>query len=209
VSDESPLERSASEPLVPAQNSLWSADDAALESRKEREGTQANSLLENGVVREALGEDLAQCLRSTFEQITVAEELLSEAKQQHPESAALLDRQFVKLRWWIPEAVRDVVYRDHVRELLLRVVKGESLQPGTRAEVLTLLCSVAKRNGLSRQTGALFGWLFGQVAQMRLPAAQRMAEKQTDAERDQLLAELRQQLVADWRELRPLSDETA
>lgn len=45
--------------------------------------------------------------------------------------------------WVVPVRVNVKVYRDHVRELLEREFAGQSLVPGTRAEVLTSLAAMS------------------------------------------------------------------
>jgi len=65
-------------------------------------------------------------LHLTIEQIATAELPVREAKERNPESAALLEPNFVQLQWWIfePEDFTDTVYQDHAQELLLRIAQG-------------------------------------------------------------------------------------
>ena len=165
----------------------------------------ARNLCENAVATKLFGPQFVPRLLSTLDQIRTAELLVREAQQQHPESAALLNENLVQLQWWIPEpeVFSDTLYRDHAQELLLRIIQCERLQPGTRAEVLSLLFMLAKRHSLTKQTGSLMESLSVEVFKLRPSEPNWMIELQTDAERTQLLAELRDMLSSDWRELRP------
>jgi hypothetical protein len=198
-----PGDRASSERIDPMKEMFWSFGDGG----ESGDGDTAR-LSENETVRKVIGEDLAQNLVHTLKQIELTAGMLDDAIREHPECAALLNRQFTAFQWWIPRTVSELVYRAHVRELLTRIVNGQALQPATRSEVLTLLRDLAKREGLNRQTAAVFGWLFSELTGLRYPAIVQMIEMQTDVERNQTLAELREQLKCDSRILRSTANET-
>lgn len=193
-----PAERSSTEKPDPTREGFWTFIHGMHSN-----GTGPGDLFDNEFVQEVLGKDLGYGLVNSLNRTAIAEPMLEDAMRQHPECAALLNGQLKTLEWWIPRRVSEMLYRDHVLELLQRVVEGQAVKPATRAEVLTLLCDLAKRDLLNRQTEAVFGCLFSEVTRLRYPAILQMIELQSDVERNSTLADLREQLRAPCRELQP------
>ena len=133
----------------------------------------------------------------------IAQSMLETAMREHPEHASLLKDRSAALHWWMPRTVRDIVYRDHFRELLQRIMGGTALPPATRAEVLTILCDLGKRDQLSKQTASVLGWLFAEVTGLRYPGIIQLIELQTDIERNDALAQFRKELQFVFREVLP------
>jgi hypothetical protein len=73
--------------------------------------------------------------------VTVAEELLADAKRRHPDRALELDALFLALRW--PPLLRAsaplVLYRVHAQEIIDRLLAGGDLAEPTEVEMLAVV----------------------------------------------------------------------
>jgi hypothetical protein len=112
-----------------------------------------------GITANALG-PFSDAVQSAFDQMAIAEREMHTYTEQFPECGDAIDQSFVQLRWTLGTIAPEAVYTAHVRELLMRVVDGKSLQPGTKAEVLMLLSESSMVAPLGARRAALYVELF-------------------------------------------------
>ena len=93
-------------------------------------------------VRDLLG-PLMGPIEEAFRRMSLAEDAIERFCACHRRQAKLLDKAFGILNWRLPVSVRDQVYVAHIEELLQRVVDGQSVSEGTRAEALAFLNSAS------------------------------------------------------------------
>jgi hypothetical protein len=75
----------------------------------------------------------------------IAEGLIEELSQEHPERADLIWHSFSLLRPTHDLMHKsDVIYRSHCREILQRVIDGADTRPGTAAECCIVCCETAR-----------------------------------------------------------------
>ena len=163
---------------------------------------------DNFAVCEVLGGPLFERFHALMHQIEIAEELLHRASEIEPQFAARFDSAFVMLRWCLPVAVTDVVYRAHIDELLNRIGRNESLEAGTRAEVLILLCTAGVHKGLSSRSAALFAQLFEQLFGKPLPGSNDSEHPADTTGTHDLFVELSRRLAQSWRKVKAQGDHT-
>lgn len=106
-----------------------------------------------------LGSTIADC----FRRMSLAESAIERFCAHHPRHAKRLDGAFCILNWQLPVRVRDQIYVAHLEELLQRVVDGQCVSEGTRAEVLVFLNSASVRAPLRQQAAALYAELFREL----------------------------------------------
>ncbi len=112
-----------------------------------------------GITANALG-PFPDAVQSAFDQMAIAEQEMHAYTVQFPKRGDAVDQSFVQLRWTLGTIAPEAVYTAHVRELLMRVVEGKSLQPGTKAEVLMLLSESSLIAPLDARSAALYVELF-------------------------------------------------
>jgi hypothetical protein len=159
------------------------------------------SPLDNPALREIMGQPFVERFQALMRQIEIAEDMIRRRSEREPQFAERFDRAFVMLRWCQPSVVTEAVYRAHVDELLNRIGRHEGLQPGTRAEVLTLLCIVGMDRGLSGSNLALFAQLFEECLGRPLPGLKNPETPGQTAKAHELLAELSRRLAQVWRDV--------
>ena len=106
--------------------------------------------------------DCAATVSKTFDLIGIAEDEIRRAGGQRngSEVARRVWGTFKSLYPGKLSKLDDRVYRHHCRELIGRSRRGESLRPGTEAEVLLMLSETSLRSPLNRQGIALYEVLF-------------------------------------------------
>jgi len=97
---------------------------------------------------------LAFSMARAFDYMRLAEEEIEQAVQRHPEHTEKLKRAFQYLAWMDPQLPTDEVYRGHARQLLERIVNGDSLNPGTWAEALMALSKASMKAPLNQKAMA-------------------------------------------------------
>ena len=110
-----------------------------------------------------VGDDLMSLFERSFAQIAIAEEEIEHYRQRHPTCAAAIQQTFLPLRWRLNEPAPDPVFRHHVQELLQRVVDGDSLSLGTRAEALMAFHATSLKAPLTTEAMMVALDLFRQV----------------------------------------------
>lgn len=105
------------------------------------------------------------------------------------------------MRWQLNCQATERVFRAHVDELLDRVVRGESLEEGTMAEVLMTLSDFSVREPMSSQPAALFDEVFNAIWREESPIGKSNLHEPWDGANAQLLAELRMKLKVETRTL--------
>jgi hypothetical protein len=150
------------------------------------------------LVREVFGEDLTRGLETVLEQISIAEEAIRAAGIREPHLAPRFNEAFAMLRWWCPVSVTPLIYHSHVEELLARVSRNEGLEPGTKAEVLTVLSQVGIERGLGGAMRHLFATLFEELSEQPFPEPK---EPELGADADQLFKEISQHLARGRRDM--------
>ena len=115
--------------------------------------------LVGGITANALG-PFSDAVQSAFEQMAIAEREMQAHTVQFPECSDAIDQSFVQLRWTLGTIAPEAVYTAHVLELLMRVIDGKSLQPGTKAEVLMLLSEGSMVAPFGARCAALYVELF-------------------------------------------------
>jgi hypothetical protein len=150
-------------------------------------------------IREILG-PVGTCLTDCFHRMTLAEDAIKRFCAKYPRHAPRLNRAFGILNWRLPERVRDRIYKAHLDELLQRVVDGDSVSAGTRAEVLVFLSSASLCAPFGQQAVAAFGQLFREIlgAEAHFEDDRYPREPWCDAS-EELIADLRQRLSAEDR----------
>lgn len=153
-----------------------------------------------GAMRELFGE-AANVIESTFRQIEIADELIRKASRRHPHRAEPLRRSFLAMRWLLKSfSVTDELYTAHVTELVERVVSGEKLAPGTRAEALAALSHTSLKGPFTQQPSALFEELFCQIYPRRTQGEPRYFAEPWAGASKEILTDLRRQLAAPERD---------
>lgn len=93
----------------------------------------------------------------------LAHEEIEHAQKQHPEHHDALARSFQALMPGSLVVLDPRVYRQHVRELIDRVLDGLDLAPGTDAEILACLTQASLVAPPGQQAAALHERLFARV----------------------------------------------
>lgn len=106
-----------------------------------------------------LGTTIADC----FRRMSLAESAIQRFCARHPGHAKRLDGAFCILNWQLPVRVREQIYVAHLEELLQRVVDGQCVSEGTRAEALVFLNTASVRAPLRQQAAALYAELFREL----------------------------------------------
>jgi hypothetical protein len=88
-----------------------------------------------------VGPDLGETIRDQTRQRELAMDVAVERMIRAARYFTFFPKLLPCLVWQLPARVTDQVYRAHVEELLDREMALQRLQPGTRAEVLTLVGS--------------------------------------------------------------------
>ena len=112
---------------------------------------------------EHLGAPLAGVIERAFDYIRLAESEIDDFKEKFPAQAEELHATFRYLAWQLDVAAPELVYRHHARELLQRVVDGDSLCLGTQAEALMMLHATSLRSPLKTEAVTLQLRLFRAV----------------------------------------------
>ena len=119
----------------------------------------ASALLEN---MGALGGRLEKL----FAFMKLTEQAISDGILKHPEDVTLINGLFPALRppdVFFQYPLDDRVYLAHAAELIERALRGDSLQPGTGAEVLLCLVVTSYRAPMNRDAAALYTQLFTDI----------------------------------------------
>lgn len=149
-----------------------------------------------GAMRALFGE-AANVIESTFRQIEIADDLIRDASHRHPHRAEPLRRSFLAMRWRLKSfSVTDELYTAHVTELVERVVRGEKLAPGTRAEALAALSHTSLKGPFTQQPSALFEELFREIYPRRTQGEPRYFAEPWAGASKEMLTDLRRQLAA-------------
>lgn len=116
---------------------------------------------------EMLNDNAMSRITQAFEQMEVVEEELKSFVHRYPDKSTALQKTFSSLRWMLNTAAPEPVYRHHVRELLQRVVDGERLDQGTRAEALMAFHDTSLKAPLTSEASivalTLFREIYGEV----------------------------------------------
>jgi hypothetical protein len=147
-------------------------------------------------------EDMAE----VFRRIKIADEAIKAFAKRSPFHESALDRSFLALRWQLPGTVPDRVYRAHVEELLQRVIAGESLVEGTRAEVMFALSGTTLIAALGQQAAALYKQLFSEIWGADSSFTQPVSREPWPGALNELLHELRRRVRLPERKLKPEGD---
>lgn len=158
------------------------------------------SSMEDPFVRQIVGEELTQVVEAALQHIEVAFAMVEEASTQNPQFERRYEESFELFRWCLPVRVTELGYRAHVRELLERLAREESLRGGTKAEVLTLLCSLGPDQPLDAATRVLLERLFEEVTQCPFPETKLEVTEALDHESSERYRELAQRMIQVWRE---------
>ena len=110
-----------------------------------------------------IGFELGVGVRDRERHRQIAAEVGEEWTQQDVRYGRLVPLLLPLTRWFMPVRVSDEVYRAHVNELFDRAVYSRWLQPGTPAEVLALLGTVADCDGLDEEHAPVLVWLCWEV----------------------------------------------
>lgn len=89
-------------------------------------------------------------------QMMWADEEIAAARARHPEHQDLLWHSFPLLRAYDRRLEMEALYRAHCRELLRRVVAGQSTCEGTAAEVLAVMVEISLRAPLNMAGHGLY-----------------------------------------------------
>lgn len=170
------------------------------ENGSQGESERLRGFLGNPLVRKVLGENLVKHLWRLCTQLTIAGSVISEYVQQYPAHAQACERSCIRMRWSLRVWPGDELFRAHVRELLQRLVEGQSLTQGTAAEVLTQLLKDGCERDLDPAPLALTVRLFDQLCGRALPDGVRAEVPVVDAAAmDEVLVSMRAQLAQAWR----------
>lgn len=144
-----------------------------------------------------------------FQLMEVAEAIIAEEQEGKPgEVRERIDRAFGIAVPTDPIRGREVLYREHVRELCGRLERGEDTRPATDAEILGFLAESSLRVQLNWVPGALYSRLFerlfpGKAAELDLDvfAVGEFEEPVANLEED-----LRKRLAVDSRTAAPRAE---
>ena len=138
-------------------------------------------------------------LQSVFDQMAIAESEIKHFTTRFSGNQVDLQRAFVQLRWMLDVPVPEVVYREHVRELLTRVVNDQSLMRGTKAEVLMLLSAASQIAPLGLRKIALYLKLFDELYPQAFGHEPVVIQEPWVGSSDELLEALRHRTKTDRR----------
>lgn len=142
-------------------------------------------------IPEALGEFLPSSVLGIFGRMEIAEAIIADGKAEWPEHAEAIDRLF---EFSCPSpplsGASEKLYRAHVTELVLRVVNGDDLRPGTDAEVCAVLSANSLHHPPSQDWAAAYGLVFGRVFPEHKNLADGLVESYKGAA-EEVVAELR------------------
>jgi hypothetical protein len=178
-------------------------DPGSPSSERPERSDRKRSLLDEPIVREVLGEKLTFLLSVMSAQMQIADELWNDYGQRYPSHREKFHDCVRGLGLCLDVFPNAQVYANHVRELLQRVVDGESQAPATAAEVLSWLLKTGLESRLEPPRIALATRLFDQIiGAAALPLAARQAVPVVEpAVVDATLSELRVELAQVSREV--------
>ena len=193
-------------PPVPAPESTLAAnEDGADRAEPPDEGVMPDEpasaddvpgILREPLVREVLGEGLVRTLTVFWQQWTAFAHVVADYSTRYPEHAQAFDAAFPHAQWVVKTWPGREVYRKHVEELLQRVVNGESLAPGTAAEVFTWLLRTGQDEDLEPAPLAVSVQLLERLLGHHLPVCMEPSIPSVPAaEIDAALSRLREQLT--------------
>jgi hypothetical protein len=141
----------------------------------------------------------ANFLEFLFDCMRVAEEEIAAAIKKDNKRRGAIDETFKHACVTQPLRLKRslTLYRAHVRELIARMVAGEDVRPGTKAEVLATLSEVSFAAPLPQQPYALFIRLFSEIYPQHMKAIGNPEWKKIEAwpgSTDQLLNDLTRKL---------------
>lgn len=109
--------------------------------------------------------NMLSAIQSSMAHIKIAEDEIAKAKGRYP--AETHQKIWAAFRQLQPRAhalaAREKLYRAHCRELIHRVVRGEDLRPGTKAEALLVLIETSLVGPLNEPGFALYSKLFSDL----------------------------------------------
>lgn len=99
-----------------------------------------------------------------FHQFDVAEAAIADAKRAHPDHADLIQNCFKYLcpSSYLRECA-DLIYSNHCREIIQRIITDQPLEAPTKTEVLMLLSQMSLTVKLNYELYALFSQLFAEI----------------------------------------------
>jgi len=120
------------------------------------------------IVQELAGPVIGSILRM----LEITEEEIGRAKRKYPSKAHKIDLAFILCKpTEVLKGKCDQVYRAHVRELIVRAMRGADARPGTAAEVLCGMLGAATVSPLNAEGAALVERLFQIVMRQELEGA--------------------------------------
>lgn len=117
------------------------------------------------IVRELTGGHFDAIMRM----LAITEEEIARAKRKYPDKADKVDLAFMLCKpTEVLKGKCDQVYKSHVRELIVRAMRGKDTRPGTAAEVLCGMLGAATLAPLNAEGAALVERLFRIVMRQEL-----------------------------------------
>lgn len=117
------------------------------------------------VIQELAGPVIGSIMRM----LVIVEEEIGRAKRKYPAKAHQIDLAFILCKPTdVLQGKCDQVYRSHVRELIIRTMRGKDTRPGTAAECLCGMMGAATIHPLNAEGAALVEKLFQIVMRQEL-----------------------------------------
>lgn len=136
---------------------------------------------------------LAKAVMQTLKLMGAAEEEIARAERAYPDAAPRLSRAFPLLYpYELARFGSERVYRAHCREILVRVARGEDVNPGTDAECLAALSLGSLKAPLDSGHLAAMERVFASV--FPEDRSERLGRESWPGEVDEILAGLRKRI---------------
>lgn len=130
----------------------------------------------------------------------VAHAMIEEARIQNPQLGRRFDVDMDLFCWDLPICATADTYRAHVRELLERLRRKESLRAATKAEVLAVLCADQGDHPRDSVARVLIERLFEEVLDRPFPQTKLEVTEALERESRELFRVLSERKALCWRE---------
>lgn len=139
-------------------------------------------------------------VHSTLDLIKIADEQIDHYCERYPEQKKYLWPAFKILRPTDPFLNKEHrIYRNHCKELLIRIVAGHTTQLGTKAEVMLALSQMSLVAPPNQDHAALYFNLFDTIMGKRIVDCSNAGVYSYPGAGDEILLTMKKKLSQDWR----------
>ncbi len=147
-------------------------------------------------MREVLGADLTDRAERVFSFMAIAEEEIATAMKRWPRRAMTIRNAFNILTPGDLLATGETLYRAHCRELLVRVMKGQDVTPGTDAECCLCFMQASLKAPPTHAIAHAYGVVFARCLPEKSAILDGIGREDYVGQTDEILSELRRKIGA-------------